>query len=68
MKRIKKTLCLLLLVFSVMLVLPVTANASTNGHTQQEAMAWVRAQVGKNWITITFHLHLHSTSNISVWI
>ena len=33
MKRIKKTLCLLLLVFSVMLVLPVTANASTNGHT-----------------------------------
>ena len=47
MKRIKKTLCLLLLVFSVMLVLPVTANASTNGHTQQEAMAWVRAQVGK---------------------
>ena len=48
MKRIKKTLCLLLLVFSVMLVLPVTANASTNGHTQQEAMAWVRAQVGKS--------------------
>ena len=47
MKRIKKTLCLLLLVFSVMLVLPVTANASTNGHTQQEALAWVRAQVGK---------------------
>ena len=48
MKRIKKTLCLLLLVFSVMLALPVTANASTNGHTQQEAMAWVRAQVGKS--------------------
>ncbi len=47
MKRIKKTLCLLLLVFSVMLALPVTANASTNGHTQQEALAWVRAQVGK---------------------
>ena len=48
MKRIKKTLCLLLLVFSVLLALPVTANASTNGHTQQEAMAWVRAQVGKS--------------------
>ncbi len=47
MKGIKKALCLLVLLFSVALALPVTANASTNGHTAQEALAWARAQVGK---------------------
>ena len=48
MKGIKKALCLLVLLFSVALALPVTANASTNGHTAQEALAWARAQVGKS--------------------
>lgn len=33
MKGIKKVFCLLVLLFSVVLVLPVTAEASTNGHT-----------------------------------
>ena len=48
MKGIKKALCLLVLLFSVALALPVNANASTNGHTAQEALAWVKAQVGKS--------------------
>ena len=48
MKGIKKALCLLVLIFSVALALPVTANASTNGHTAQEALAWAKAQVGKS--------------------
>ena len=48
MKGIKKALCLLVLLFSVALALPVTANASTNGHTAQEALAWAKAQVGKS--------------------
>ena len=48
MKGIKKALCLLVLLFSVALALPVTAKASTNGHTAQEALAWARAQVGKS--------------------
>jgi fibronectin type 3 domain-containing protein len=48
MKGIKKALCLLVLLFSVALALPVTANASTNGHTAQEALAWTRAQLGKS--------------------
>ena len=48
MKGIKKALCLLVLLFSVALALPVNANASTNGHTAQEALAWAKAQVGKS--------------------
>ena len=48
MKGIKKALCLLVLLFSLALALPVNANASTNGHTAQEALAWVKAQVGKS--------------------
>ncbi len=48
MKGIKKALCLLVLLFSVALALPVTAEASTNGHTAQEALAWAKAQVGKS--------------------
>ena len=48
MKGVKKAFCLLVLLFSVALALPVTANASTNGHTAQEALAWAKAQVGKS--------------------
>ena len=48
MKKIKKTLCLLLSLIFVLAVIPMSASASTNGHTVQDALAWVKAQVGKS--------------------
>ncbi len=48
MKKIRKTLCLLLSLVFVLAVIPMSASASTNGHTAQDALAWVKAQVGKS--------------------
>ena len=33
--------------FGLFIIAPMTANASTGGHTQEEAVAWAQAQVGK---------------------
>ena len=48
MKKIRKTLCLLLSLVFVLAVIPMSASASTNGHTAQDALSWVRSQLGKS--------------------
>ena len=35
------------MIFGLFIIAPMTANASTGGHTQEEAVAWAQAQVGK---------------------
>ena len=44
----KRVLSLLLVLLMVVSLVPVSASASTNGHTAQEALTWVRAQLGKS--------------------
>ena len=39
---------LLLAVLMVMTLVPFSASAATNGHTAQEALTWVRSQLGKS--------------------
>ena len=49
-KTIRNTLLIILAVImllSVTVVTPITANASTGGHTAAEAVAWANSQVGK---------------------
>ena len=44
----KKILSLLLVLLMVVSLVPISASASTNGHTAQEALTWVRSQLGKS--------------------
>ena len=44
----KRILSMLLVLLMVVSLVPISASASTNGHTAQEALAWVRSQVGKS--------------------
>ena len=46
MKR--RILSMLLVVLMMVSLVPVGASAATNGHTAQEALAWVRSQLGKS--------------------
>ena len=44
----KRILSLLLVLLMVVSLVPISASASTNGHTAQEALTWVRSQLGKS--------------------
>ncbi len=44
----KRILSTLLAVLMVMTLVPFSASAATNGHTAQEALTWVRSQLGKS--------------------
>mgnify|MGYP004506804831 CR=1 FL=1 len=44
----KRVLSLLLVLLMVVSLVPISASAATNGHTAQEALAWVRSQLGKS--------------------
>ena len=44
----KRVLSLLLVLLMVVSLVPISASASTNGHTAQEALTWVRSQLGKS--------------------
>lgn len=44
----KRILSLLLVLLMVVPLVPISASASTNGHTAQEALTWVRSQLGKS--------------------
>ena len=44
----KRILSMLLVLMMVVSLVPISASASTNGHTAQEALAWVRSQLGKS--------------------
>ena len=44
----KRVLSLLLAVMMIVSLVPMNASASTNGRTAQEALTWVRSQLGKS--------------------
>ena len=44
----KRILSILLVLLMVVSLVPISASASTNGHTAQEALTWVRSQLGKS--------------------
>ena len=44
----KRILSMLLVLLMVVSLVPISASASTNGHTAQEALTWVRSQLGKS--------------------
>ena len=46
-ERILSWILSMLMICGLFVVVPITVNAQTNGHTKEEAVAWARAQIGK---------------------
>ena len=43
----KRALSLLLVLLMMVSLVPISSSAATNGHTAQEALTWVKSQLGK---------------------